>query len=170
MMQQTLEQVIPVWERQEKPVILVLNISRFGKELRDRALAAGIPFLTRTDDMLRALAAFGADVRADGLLCPEDPPRPAGLAAVTVPRPGFLTEPQAKAVLRSCGVGVPDAVLAETLDDAVKAATKIGFPVVLKGVVPDVVHKSDRQGRAPHDGAHRHAADDRAGGGTDRRA
>jgi biotin carboxylase len=38
---------------------------------------------------------------------------------------------------------VPPSALAETADEAVAAADQMGYPVVLKRVAPDVVHKSD---------------------------
>jgi acyl-CoA synthetase (NDP forming) len=54
-----------------------------------------------------------------------------------------LTEIESKRILHSLGlpVVVPDA--APTADDAVRAASRIGFPVVLKVLSPDVSHKSD---------------------------
>ena len=54
-----------------------------------------------------------------------------------------LTEIESKRILHSLGlpVVVPDA--AATADDAVRAASRIGFPVVLKVLSPDVSHKSD---------------------------
>ena len=54
-----------------------------------------------------------------------------------------LTEIESKRILHSLGlpVVVPEAVA--TADDAVQAASRIGFPVVLKVLSPDVSHKSD---------------------------
>jgi acyl-CoA synthetase (NDP forming) len=54
-----------------------------------------------------------------------------------------LTEIESKRILHSLGlpVVVPDA--ATTADDAVRAASRIGYPVVLKVLSPDVSHKSD---------------------------
>ncbi len=54
-----------------------------------------------------------------------------------------LTEIESKRILHSLGlpVVVPEAVA--TADDAVQAASRIGFPVVLKVLSPDVTHKSD---------------------------
>ncbi|WP_068302846.1 acetate--CoA ligase family protein [Pararhodobacter sp. CCB-MM2] len=143
MMPETLEHVITTWQRGEKPVVLVLNTSRFGAELRERALASGIPFVTRTDDLLRVLATFRADAEAAGVMRLREPARPADLPAPAIAATGFLTEPEAKAILRAYGVAVPAATLCETVEAAVSAAAVTGYPVVLKGVVADVVHKSD---------------------------
>lgn len=142
LMPETLDHLIETWKRGEKPVILVLNLSRFGQELRDKALVAGIPFVMRTDDLLRAVALFEADRVADARLR-HMPDRPAGLAPSTIDKTGFLTEPEAKAILRDYGIPVPAAQLAPSVEEAVSAAEAMGYPVVLKGVVADVVHKSD---------------------------
>lgn len=54
-----------------------------------------------------------------------------------------LPEPQAKALLNAFGIPTPESVLARTVKDALKAAESIGFPVVLKVVSPEIIHKSD---------------------------
>ncbi|MFV0244532.1 MAG: acetate--CoA ligase family protein, partial [Qingshengfaniella sp.] len=143
MMPETLEHVIQTWQRGEKPVVLALNLSRFGAELRDRALEAGIPFVTRTDDLIRVLEVYTADVTAEARLRPADPPRPADLARPAIQSIGFLTEPEAKAILADYGIPVPQARLTSDVETAVATAATFGYPVVLKGVVADIVHKSD---------------------------
>lgn len=143
MMPETLNHVISLWERQSKPVVLVLNTSRFGEELRQRALEAGLPFVTRSDDLLRALALVTGHRDASKFLRERLPGRPEDLAAVDATSTGFLTEPQAKAFMANYGVKIPAAAMTTTQAEAVAAAERIGYPVVLKGVVSDVVHKSE---------------------------
>ena len=65
----------------------------------------------------------------------------------------LLTEPEGYEVLRRSGIPVPAHGLAKDPDEAVRIAREIGFPVVLKIVSPDIVHKSDVGGvvRAVHD-------------------
>ena len=55
----------------------------------------------------------------------------------------LLTEVESKQVLREAGIPVALAVLAADAKAAVQAADKVGFPVVMKVVSPDVAHKSD---------------------------
>jgi len=55
----------------------------------------------------------------------------------------FLLEPEAKLVCREFGIPVTEFRVAKTEDEAVRFAEEIGFPVVLKVVSPDVVHKFD---------------------------
>ena len=55
----------------------------------------------------------------------------------------LLTEVESKHVLHEAGIPVALSVLARDAKEAVKAAEKTGFPVVLKVVSPDIAHKSD---------------------------
>jgi acetyl-CoA synthetase (ADP-forming) len=54
-----------------------------------------------------------------------------------------LLETEAKAICKEYGIPVTSYAVARTELEAVKQAKRIGFPVVLKIVSPDVIHKSD---------------------------
>jgi acetyl-CoA synthetase (ADP-forming) len=58
----------------------------------------------------------------------------------------FLFEHEAKALCGLYTMPVTRITLAKTEEEAVKAAEEIGFPVVLKIVSPQVLHKSDAGG------------------------
>jgi acetyltransferase len=55
-------------------------------------------------------------------------------------------EAAAKDVMRAYNFNVPPGRIAATADDAVDLAVKIGLPVAMKIVSPDIVHKSDLGG------------------------
>ena len=55
----------------------------------------------------------------------------------------FLPEPEAHEVLEAYGFPVLKSHMAKNVEEAVTAAERIGFPVVLKIVSPDIVHKVD---------------------------
>jgi len=57
-----------------------------------------------------------------------------------------LLEEEGQEVLRAYGFPLPQSILAKTEDEAVKAAKKIGFPVVMKIASPQIIHKSDAGG------------------------
>ena len=57
-----------------------------------------------------------------------------------------LTEYEAKKLLKKAGIPIVATELAKTQKEAVSLSQKIGFPVALKIVSPDVVHKSDSGG------------------------
>lgn len=50
---------------------------------------------------------------------------------------------EARDVMEAYGLRVPKSVLARTSEEAVTAATEMGYPVVLKVASPDILHKSD---------------------------
>jgi acetyltransferase len=57
-----------------------------------------------------------------------------------------LTEVESKQVFAAYGLPVTPTLLAKTEDEAVQLAKKIGFPVVMKIVSPQILHKSDAGG------------------------
>lgn len=57
-----------------------------------------------------------------------------------------LLEEEGQEVLRAYGFPVPKSILATKDKEAVNAAKKIGFPVVMKIASPQIIHKSDAGG------------------------
>jgi len=55
----------------------------------------------------------------------------------------FLLEPEAKTVCRDYGIPVTNFRIAENEAEAVDFAKDIGYPLVLKIVSPEIIHKSD---------------------------
>ncbi len=58
----------------------------------------------------------------------------------------YLTEIESKAIFRAYGLPVGQVELATSEEDAVNIANKVGFPLVMKIVSPDILHKSDAGG------------------------
>jgi len=58
----------------------------------------------------------------------------------------LLTEIESKELLKRGGIGVIDTKLATSREEAISVSRQFGFPVVLKIVSPDIVHKSDAGG------------------------
>ncbi len=57
-----------------------------------------------------------------------------------------LGEEEAKQFLRRFGVRVPDSIVARSPDEAVAAAGRLGYPVVLKLIAPQLAHKTEAGG------------------------
>ena len=55
----------------------------------------------------------------------------------------ILSEPEAKAVLTAYGIPVVETLVAADPEEAGRLAARLGFPVVLKVLSPDITHKSD---------------------------
>ncbi len=61
---------------------------------------------------------------------------------------GTILPDEALDIIESSGISTPDYVMAKTVKEAIEASRTIGFPVVLKVVSPDALHKSDVGGVA----------------------
>jgi acetyl coenzyme A synthetase (ADP forming)-like protein len=57
-----------------------------------------------------------------------------------------LSAPEAKRVCDAYGIAVPGEGLATSAEEAVSLAEEIGYPVVLKIVSPDILHKTEAKG------------------------
>ena len=58
----------------------------------------------------------------------------------------YLMEHESKEILEGAGIATTGYLVARSEDEALALCEKIGFPVVMKIVSPDVVHKSDAGG------------------------
>ncbi|MEM2897063.1 MAG: acetate--CoA ligase family protein [Candidatus Bathyarchaeia archaeon] len=65
--------------------------------------------------------------------------------ALSEGRKGLL-EPEAKTICKEYGIPTPEFALAKNVDEAIDFSEKIGYPVVLKIVSPDIIHKTEAGG------------------------
>ncbi len=54
-----------------------------------------------------------------------------------------LTEFESKELLEEIGIQVPTQILTTSKEETIKAIEEIGFPIVLKLIAEDIIHKSD---------------------------
>jgi len=59
---------------------------------------------------------------------------------------GWILEPEAKRLLSSAGIDVPRFHWTTEIEEAIRFAEEIGYPVVGKVVSPKVIHKSEKNG------------------------
>jgi succinyl-CoA synthetase beta subunit len=59
---------------------------------------------------------------------------------------GWVLEPQAKRLLSLAGLSVPRFFCTKKIDEALRFAEEIGYPVACKVVSPKVIHKSEKNG------------------------
>ncbi|MCE5263095.1 MAG: acetate--CoA ligase family protein [Deltaproteobacteria bacterium] len=109
-----------------------------SSERAARCLAYMAKFAARREELNRArsLGSLPADVEKARTL----------ISAVKRVGRKNLLETEAWELLTCYGVTLPPARLAKTGDDAAAAAAAIGFPVALKIVSPEIIHKSDAGG------------------------
>src|SRR6202522_1991408 len=68
------------------------------------------------------------------------------LDAVKADKRTSLTAPEGKLVCDAYGIPVPKEGVAKSAADAARIATDMGFPVVMKIVSPDILHKTEAGG------------------------
>lgn len=120
----------------EKP-ILAFARSTYSLTEESRAFQeqAGMPFLQGINMTLRALMGLGlyASRKQEGI---PNLPAPDG-------KPEELEEGPFNRRLGGCGLTLPRQAIAVTPSEAASKAKEIGFPVALKLIAPEIVHKTE---------------------------
>lgn len=124
---------------------------RHGRELAERAR---LPAFQSPESAVAAFGALAEYRRAQRVLLEVPPPLTSRLAPDTGRAQGIaesalaegrtlLTEPESKALLSCFGIAVPQTFVAATEEDLRAAASRLGFPLAMKILSPDIAHKSD---------------------------
>jgi acyl-CoA synthetase (NDP forming) len=139
----------------KKPIAAVVPISH-GQSDYSRALRAKWPhisFLQEADKAFRAIASVVRSAELERLAIssmpstrsatPVEAAATAKVEALVGSGARALNEVQSKELMRAYGIATPIEIATHSADEAVKAAGQIGYPVVLKAVAANLVHKSD---------------------------
>ncbi len=118
--------------------------SGHGGEFFSLLRSEGIPFyrsLRRCAKAVKALSSWSAHCACSEGACeipfyPEGMPRLASF-------PQDMTEYDAKRLLELYGIPVTREILCQSMEEAFDAAEEIGYPVALKGMSPDILHKTE---------------------------
>lgn len=134
--------ILPVYATATKPVILniVGDDYALDPEFMAAVRASGIPFFRSPERAMRAMAVVSA--YADALAATSDR-ADASRTPTQLPTRGVIPEHEGKRLLGGLGIAVPKGEMATTVDEAVAAANRIGFPVVIKAQAAELAHKSD---------------------------
>ena len=136
--------VLATGDSKPKAFVMLGGAAPVSPEVEKQAQAIGVPFFRSPERALRAMAHVSAYALAKRA---ADVPRAQATdPASRLPGSGFLVEHSGKAVLAGIGVAVPDGALAQTPDDAVAVANRIGWPVVLKAQAATLPHKTEVSG------------------------
>ena len=141
--------------RERKPIVFTLfggaKIEALVRELR----MEGIPVFANVYEAVSCLGVLYRSWRNHQKEQIENLSEPlaldridAVLRAASREQRGFLLAQEAAIVSAELGFSMPQSVVARNLDEAVQAAESIGYPVVLKIVSKDIIHKSDAGGVA----------------------
>jgi len=145
------QQVISQRDRTDKGVVFLWTGSRDAKAGLGMLRNARIPIFYTPDKLARGMRSRLAyhtwrELRpADGLA--SVPPRSAAQDMAIAQAVGLgratLSESESKRLLAAWGVASAREVLAASAEEAVAAATRLGFPMVLKVDSPDILHKTE---------------------------
>ena len=153
--------ITEMFKKSKKPILTCFMGGEIASRAIEIASQAGMSTYTMPE---RAIEAFKAMYQYDQIrntalpdaketIIVRDAKHIAQCAKILTPGKNVTTDEVLK-VLNNYGIGVPDFKLVATLpaeatsaqagvEDAINAAEKIGFPVVLKIVSPEISHKTD---------------------------
>lgn len=137
-----------------KPISLIsvnsADLTPFGRKAR--AAFTHIAVLNEPERAFRTLRAVGDwhNGRLRATIATGRARLPAAtsfeVAWSKLPAGSALSEPESKALLSAYGIATPKEAVATTPDEAIAAAERIGYPVVVKAVASALTHKSDAGG------------------------
>jgi acyl-CoA synthetase (NDP forming) len=125
-----------------KPCFLAITPGQAADAPRAALRELDQPYFDRFEDALRALCLVA---QYDWLraLPAGIPARPDDLPTGVALPAGAATEAEVKRALAAYGIRTAREEIVAGVEEAVQAASRIGFPVVLKAVSRDIAHKSD---------------------------
>ncbi|MBI1734917.1 MAG: acetate--CoA ligase family protein [Candidatus Rokubacteria bacterium] len=133
-----------------KPLTVVSNLAVDSHPAYEEvARSAGVPCLRGTQQGLFAVARFADWATARATPTVDVPPTTPAVHAeaarrlAALPRARAAAEHEAREVLAAYGVRGPREIVAGDAAEATKAAAAIGYPVVLKALVENVLHKTE---------------------------
>jgi len=122
-----------------KPVLSMFTVGFDIEEGKDSLKQGGVPIYRTGERAVRTLGALWQyrqylDRREEAVAA-EDP---AGLLDMPV-----VPEPMAMTILHDHGIPIPEMAMTCKATEAAALCRKIGYPVAMKVVSPDIIHKSD---------------------------
>ena len=136
---------VDVAKKSGKPIVAISNLSGGLHPQLCQILDKGnVPFLQGSEEGLRAIhhVIRYAKFQREGRL-PTDEQQARKGAAYMDHGTGIITEYESKKVLAEYNIPCTREALCHTVEEAVTAATKIGYPVTLKVLSPEIPHKTE---------------------------
>ncbi len=150
--EKTARELVDLVKKYRKPLFVHTSFAREAITSLDILKSAGVPVFEsseRTAHCLGALMKFALNQKK--------------FRKVSISKTGALERPVVKAIFRKAkgqhrfnlletesrelmkeyGISLPEAILVTDGDEAIQAARKMGYPLAMKVVSPDIIHKSD---------------------------
>ncbi|MGI4721348.1 MAG: GNAT family N-acetyltransferase [Janthinobacterium lividum] len=150
--------LLPLMRASRRPVLCCWLGGDSVAQARSLCLDAGLPVFDTPEDAVRGfqqLVDFGRNQRlleqvppAGALPIPDRAAARALVASLLARGVGAVAEADAKAILVAYGIPVVRTSIVRDREEAIVEAQRIGYPVALKILSPDIVHKTDVGGVA----------------------
>jgi acyl-CoA synthetase (NDP forming) len=134
----------------KKPVVVFSHVSGgLDPTLKSILDGGGVPFLQGTRESLGALdhlagyAGFKEKGIVDQAAVGEQPRNLTDVVSRMKLRAGLLSYQESKTLLQGYGIKVPQDVMVYTVEEALVAARKIGYPLAMKGQSQAIPHKTE---------------------------
>ena len=153
--EQTSRELVGLVNKYKKPLIVNTSYARDPIKSLDILKKAGIPVIESSDRAAQSMSALMNFAMKQSEISQMD--IPTGEAQERVPVKKLfkkvrndkrvnLLETESRELLQEYGISLPEAILALNPDEAIEGAKKIGYPLAMKVVSPDIIHKSDAGG------------------------
>ena len=147
------EVIVEMSKKYKKTMLASLMGLDEGITNREILANGGVPYYTYAEGAIRALRAmlrFSKWLKApEGTITQFKSKKTTVqkvFASVRAQGRTNLLEEEGQEVLKAYGFPLPKSILAKNAKEAIKAAKKIGYPVVMKIASPQIIHKSDAGG------------------------
>jgi acetyltransferase len=153
--EQTSRDLVDLVKTKKKPVFVHTSFAREPVKSLDILKAGGVPVFESSERTARCLSALMKFSLNRKKFAGMGPIETKGKEHPVVKRlfkkardegRDSLLETESRDLLRHYGVSLPGAVLARSPEEAGEGAARMGFPVAMKIVSPDILHKSDAGG------------------------
>jgi acetyltransferase len=153
--EQTSRDLVGLVKKHEKPIFVHTSFARGDIESLNILKTAGVPVIESSDrasQCLGALMKFALNqkkISQMSIPSSEAKERPAVKAIFKIAldeNRSNLLETESRALLEEYGISLPEAILAHSPEEAIEAARKMPYPLAMKVVSPDIIHKSDAGG------------------------
>jgi len=147
--------MVDLVQKYTKPLFVHTSFARDPIKSLDILKAAGVPVIEsseRTAQCLSALMHFSINQKKISRMqiptgaAKERPAVKKLFKKVGEEKRHNLLETEARELLKEYHISLPEAELANNLDKAVEAGNRLGYPLAMKVVSPDIIHKSDAGG------------------------
>lgn len=153
--EQTSRELVGLVNKYKKPLVVHTSFAREPIKSLDILKSSGIPVFEsseRSAQSLHLLMKYAddkkkvAEIQAHEGVAQERPAVKVIFKKVKDEGRSNLLETESRELLKEYGVTLPQARLVTNVQEAVSAADKMGYPLAMKVVSPDIIHKSDAGG------------------------